>query len=399
MTSAARSEGGNTLRFLWLYGLAWAGGTAAYAPFLTLLLPLRIRALAGPEAVSWLALTAFAGAVSASASNILFGWLSDLTRTRRSWVAAGLVLTSLLLVAMPLARNLPALMALIVAWQMALNMMLGPLGAWAGDAVPDNQKGLLGGIIAFSPAFAAAVGVLITMPGLAGPDARQALVAGIVCIAVLPVLLLGPSGGPNPDMVSDGKVHSSPPSPARRRVVERMWLARLLVQIAEAALFAYLLYWFTSIDPAMTDARTARILTFVQAGAVPLALAAGRWADLRNRPLVPLAVAAGSVCIGLLVMGGASTIGAAIAGYVLFGLATSIFLALHSGETLRVLPRADRRGRDLGLFNLTNTLPSMIMPWLTLAVVPAFGFPLLFAVLAGLAFVACLLLATIRIAD
>ena len=82
----------------------------------------------------------------------------------------------------------------------------------------------------------------------------------------------------------------------------------------------------------------------------------------------------------------------AVLGYVAFGLASSIFLALHSSQTLRVLPRPHTRGRDLGIFNLTNTLPSLIMPWLTLALVPAYGFDALFLVLAALTSAAWLLL-------
>jgi hypothetical protein len=69
-----------------------------------------------------------------------------------------------------------------------------------------------------------------------------------------------------------------------------------------------------------------------------------------------------------------------------------VFLALHTSQTLRVLPRPHTRGRDLGIFNLTNTVPSLIMPWLTLALVPAYGFDALFLLLAGLAFVASALL-------
>ena len=57
-----------------------------------------------------------------------------------------------------------------------------------------------------------------------------------------------------------------------------------------------------------------------------------------------------------------------------------------------MLPRSDRRGRDLGLFNLTNTVPSLIMPWLTLALVPQFGFKTLFLLFSGLAFAGGLLL-------
>jgi hypothetical protein len=62
---------------------------------------------------------------------------------------------------------------------------------------------------------------------------------------------------------------------------------------------------------------------------------------------------------------------------------------------LRVLPNPDWRGRDLGIFNLTNTVPSLIMPWLTLALVPVYGFGALFTVLALLALAAAALLARI----
>jgi predicted MFS family arabinose efflux permease len=82
----------------------------------------------------------------------------------------------------------------------------------------------------------------------------------------------------------------------------------------------------------------------------------------------------------------------AIAGYAVFSLACSVFLALHSAQTLRVLPRSDRRGRDLGVFNLTNTLPSLIMPALALALVPDLGFRALFVLLAVLALGAAIML-------
>ena len=83
---------------------------------------------------------------------------------------------------------------------------------------------------------------------------------------------------------------------------------------------------------------------------------------------------------------------AAIGGYIVFGISTAVFLGLHTAHTLRVLPDSRRRGRDLGLFNLTNTIPSLIVPSLTLALVPWLGFAGLFAVLALLAMGAMVLL-------
>jgi len=173
-----------------------------------------------------------------------------------------------------------------------------------------------------------------------------------------------------------------------------MWSARLLVQIAEAALFAYLFFWFRSIEPTITDSETAQLFSLVLTIAVPMALLAGRWADRTDRPILPLAICTGILTLGLTGMALAETLLAAKLAYVVFGVAATIFLSLHSGQTLRVLRRPDRRGRDLGLFNLTNTVPSLIMPWLTISLVPGFGFDALFLLLAAFASIAVVLLAT-----
>lgn len=92
-------------------------------------------------------------------------------------------------------------------------------------------------------------------------------------------------------------------------------------------------------------------------------------------------------------MASATDLHLAIIGYILFGIAATIFLSLHTGQTLRVLPKPEHRGRDLGVFNLTNTVPSLVMPWLTLTLVPGFGFAALFALFAVLAIIAAGLLA------
>lgn len=376
-------------RFLVLYALAVAGGAVAYVPFLTLLLPLQAGRLAGDQGFSLLAYAAFAGAVTASLANLGFGWLSDHTRTRRPWIAAGLVSSSAMLVAMPLAQSTAQLIAMIVVWQLCLNMMLGPLFALAGDYVPDEQKGLLGGLLGIAPALGALSGALVTIPGFAAADQRYGLVAGLVVLLVGPLLLAG-KPVPMPHLLAVDQTVSGKPSPVKPAM--QMWLARLLVQIAEAALFAFLLLWFRSLDPRFADHTAATLLTAVLALAAVITLLAGRWSDSAQQPILPLTLGAGSAAVGLITMAVATDVATAIAGYVLFGLSASAFLALHSSQTLRVLPRPATRGRDLGLFNLTNTVPSLVMPGLTLALVPRYGFGTLFLLLAGLSALACVIL-------
>lgn len=388
-------------RFVILYALAVAGGSASYAPFLTIVLPRRVLDLADTQAVQVLSSIALVGAISASLANILFGWLSDRTHDRKRWIAGGLAVSSGLLVSMRFVETVPQLLAMMFAWQAALNMMLGPLSAWAGDCIPDEQKGTLGGLLSLAPGIGALAGALVTIPGLAGPDGRLVLIAALVCALVLPVLLLG-RPIPMPHLMEDRMSRPAAAEPAQLArpafaMVSRMWLARLLVQIAEAALFAFLLLWLSGIDRRLTDNNVATIFTVTLFGSVPVAMAAGRWSDRAGRPIRPLLVATACGAAGLVIMAASRSTNAAIAGYCLFGISAAVFLALHTSQTLRVLPRASRRGRDLGLFNLTNTIPSLMMPALSLALIPAFGFQALFFALAGLVAAAGLLLASGRL--
>lgn len=380
---------------MYLYALAVSGGAVAYVPFLTLLLPLRVSAMTQTEVLTTLAFAAFAGAISASLSNILFGWASDVTRRRKVWIFGGLVLSSALLVGMPYAADATVLIALIVCWQFGLNMMLAPLAAWAGDTIPDVQKGMLGGLLALAPALGALSGAIVTTDMFAGFTQREALVALLVVCMVAPVLFLGkPVPMPHLMEATGTDIGSDQDNIPPANPAIRMWLARLLVQIAEASLFAFLLLWFRSLDPGFGENDAASIFAIVLGLSVFISLAVGTWSDRSAKPMVPLILTGALAAVGLLIMAWAPDIPYAISGYVVFGLASSIFLALHSSQTLRVLPRPYTRGRDLGIFNLTNTVPSLIMPWLTMALVPTYGFDALFALLAGLAFAASILLLT-----
>ena len=343
-----------------------------------------------------LAQTTFSGAIVASLANIGFGMLSDRTRMRVPWVLAGLVISSALLIMIGRATSLSELIILVMAWQVGLNMMLGPLLAWAGDCVPDRQKGLLGGMLAIAPALGALAGSLVTFERIVAPDYRLVTVVALVAGLVLPVLVFG-----------RGRERAGLMEPVERRdtdeaaraqsrsTVSRMWLARFLVQISEAGLFAFLLFWLRSLVADFHENTAANIFSAVLVVSVPLSLVIGRWSDRQSRPIAPLVICAALASVGLVIMASAFGLPLAITGYVLFGISASIFLSLHTGQTLRVLPLPQHRGRDLGVFNLTNTIPSIVMPWLTLTLVPAFGFSALFVLFASLAALAAILLATI----
>lgn len=383
-----------------LYALALAGGTIAYVPFIAILLPIQVAGLAGEEAgITWLAYLTFAGAVTASLAGIGAGWLSDRMKTRRPLVLAGLAASSLTLVTFVWADTFITLLGLLVLWQIGLNLMLAPLMAWAGDCVPDHQKGQLGGWMALAPVAGALATTLITLPGMASPAERLWWVAGMAAVLVVPGMLLA-TPRPVPELHSPAPLQTNGlatlAASFRSPALVRMWSARLLMQLAQAALFAFLYFWLRSLDEGFQDSTIAQVYSIVLVTSLPITLIAGRWSDRTARPLAPLPVLAVISSAGLAAMALAPAAAWAIAGYAVFALAAAVFMALHSAQTLRVLPDPARRSEHLGWFNLTNTAPSLIMPWLTLAVEPAFGFAGLFAILAACALAAGVLLMRIN---
>lgn len=358
----------------------------AYTPLLSILLPVRIEDLAGQAAkVEWLAYATLIGAIAASVGGVLFGYLSDISRNRRGWIFGGLLLSCGMLIVIGQAKSFPQVIWAIIGWQLALNMMLAPLAALAADMVPDESKGLLGGLLAFSPAVGALAGAIVTQSQLTAFGARLALIALLVFVCVLPIVLQRSAPGETASQASS-------PLLQRHHPVMRMWLARLCLQLAEATMFAYLYFWLRSIDPLIGDHFVAQLFTGIMLLSAPLTLVAGAWSDFAKRPILPLRWSAWVAAFGLIGMAAAPNLPFAIGAYALSGLACAMFLALHAAQTLRILPQASRRGRDLGLFNLANTLPSIIMPWLVIALVPNHGYPALMLLLAILASFAALLM-------
>lgn len=360
--------------FLLLFALANAGGVVAYIPFLTLLLPAKIAALGGDAQVEWLGVSTLVGAAAASFANIAFGWASDLVATRRVWAATGLAFTVSSYALLHAAGSPPAVIAAVAVYQVALNMLLSPLAAWAADTVPDRRKGILGGLLGAGPVIGASAGVLVTLPAFSEGWMRMTGIAALVLILTAPLLLVRASAyadGPAP-------VRAAPRPVGARRDFALAWLSRLLVQVAGNVMFGFLFYYFQSLPNPPAEAGVARLLALALFLSFPIALVFGAISDRIGRRKPFLLVAAVAAAGGLALMAGTTDLVSSTLGYLLFGCSTGVFLALHSSYSMQLLPSPERRGRDLGVLNLSNTLPAMVAPLLAIWLVPGRGFaPLL----------------------
>ncbi|MGK6356936.1 MFS transporter [Sphingomonas sp. DT-207] len=380
--------GGSSRRpfgFLLALALAYAGGTIGYLPLLSLLLPMKIQAMAGDGRIGLFTATAIAGAIAASLSNILFGWLSDRSvargRGRRGWLAGGVIATAASYALVAAVSTPATIIIAIMIFQCAVNALLAPLLAIMADEVPDAQKGIAGGLLSVANPLASAVAAVVVTVGLPNEAAQLAAVAGAMAACALPALLTRARPVP-PEQETRTEVR------VLRRDLLTAWAARLLLQVAGNMLSLYLLYYFQSVvpgaPPAELAARVSHILTLAFIIPLPIAVLIGRLSDRVGRRKPFLFAAAGIAASGLVAMAFARDWPAGAIGFGAYAIGSQIFLVLHATFAMQLLPSPEHRGRDLGLLNLTNTLPTLIGFGLAWLLATPHDFGLLMLALAGL---------------
>jgi len=371
--------------FLLLYAIANAGGVIGYMPLLTLLLPMKIEGAAGDARLGVFTATVIAGAIAASLSSILFGWLSDRSVARgggrRQWVIGGMIATALTYVCIAAASAPGEIIAAVIVFQIAVNCALGPLAAIMADEIPDGQKGLTGGLLVLSNPVASGVLAILVSASMLGEASRLAIVVLAFAACLTPLLLTRARAAPLPENPQAG-------APQLRRDLAVTWGARLLVQMAAIVLSLYLLYYFESVAPdrptGALAASVGHLLTISYIMPLPIAVLVGRWSDRIDRRKPFLLAAALVAAAGLLGMALARDWTSGAIAFAVYAAGSGIFLPLQSAFSMQLLPDPLHRGRDLGLLNLTNTLPSLLGPLLAWRLATPHDFSTLMVVLAAL---------------
>lgn len=382
---AGEDRGAGRAAALAALAAAEVGARLSYLPLLTLLLPYRMQALAGPLAAVRLSEAALAGAATASVSNLVFGWLGDRWSARvdrRAWLLAGLVLVAAGYAAFAAARTLPALVAALLLLQVAFNLVLSPLNALIAERFFRRPlPWALGASGAAQPA-AGVLGAATTAVLLPFGWAPYAAVAALTAVLTAPFAFAGrrrrdapAAPSPPPDLVSDGA-----DAAVRSGSLAALWAWRAAIALAATLSGPYLLFRVRDglSGPAGAPSRAAAALTAAAVGvslltafssaahlaaAAALARASGRGLSRRLAAATSALALAGSLLLFALASGPP----AFVLAYGLLGLANGAVQVADQRLALALLPSRRTLGRDLGLLNLANTLPQMAAPALALA--------------------------------
>lgn len=396
--------------FIAVLTLAYIGAFIAFVPLLSLLMPLHAEAVAPEDKIGLLSLVSLWGAVTASITNLAAGWVSDRTRSRfgrrRPWILCGLigVLCAYALIAQ--ASTPAGLLAGIMAFQFAFNLLFAPLHAIFADVVPHEQKGRVAAFIGIGAPMGAASGVLIAAPVLADAPTRFAVLGLLVVACIVPLLFVWKEAPARPARpLKTVLAIAAPPGKGLNLDFGFVWVSRFCFQIAASVISAYMLFYladharYAQQFPGSTvESGLARLIAFSTFLTLLAGFAGGLISDRfgRRKPFIVLAAAL--IVGGLLIFAFYPQWPGPLVGYVFYGLGFGLYTTVDTALVAQILPSRRHTARDLGMMNLTNTLPAILAPVLAIAALGSdrSDWPMLMIVSAGVALLGGLAVTGVR---
>ena len=364
--------------FLVLYGVANMVIGIGNITLATVLLPRQIATMVSANQTGTFALIVGVGAVAAVLTNPLVGMLSDRTTSRfgrrRSWLVAGGVLTVAAVLLLSTASSLPLIVVEWIFLEIAINMVQASLTAILPDQVPVRQRATVS-------AFAAGLGTLLG--GLFGQilvaQVFKEIQAAYVSIAVTIVIMLALFLlvlGEEPlsrDYVPPFRIKHIFAAywlnPLAHRDFFLTWLARCLMFLGYTTVVNFMFYYlqdavqYIRVFPGQTTAQGVQTFFAINVGSILVAsLVGGMLSDKLQRRRLFVIVASLIMTVGLLLYAFFPTWTMVIVATVVLGLGMGVFLSVDLALASQVLPRAEDRGKDMGIINTAIFLPMILSP-------------------------------------
>lgn len=375
---ASHAEPRTPVRFPWILGvvLVNVGINVAFFGPLQVLLAQQAAAFDPGRKEAIFALVTGAGAAVSVIGNPLAGALSDRTPgrfgRRRPWVLFGAVAGAIGLIALAGAPDVAVMTALWCLVQAGCNAAYAAITAAIPDKVPVGQRGTVGGLAAMGITVGILLGAVVAAV-VAGNFALGYLVCAIALALGTVVYLLRAEDEALPGSAfgrfSLGRFLASFwISPRRYPDFAWAWFTKLLVNVGNHMILLYLVYFLTDAvrleqTTGIAPATGVLILTGIYAVLViATSVIGGKVSDRmgKRKPLVIISsciIAVASLTIGLF-----PTWAGAIVGASVLGIGFGAYQAVDFALVTQVLPRAEDRGKDLGVINIANSLPQVIAP-------------------------------------
>ncbi|HEY0260521.1 MAG TPA: MFS transporter [Lacisediminihabitans sp.] len=375
---------------------AWAVPTIGTS---SILLPAKIALIDPDQKIVVLGLITALGALSSMLSGIIFGAISDLTRTRfgsrTPWIVTGAILAGIFMLLLSTAGTIPLLLLWWCLFSASLNVM--PLTAIIPDRVPAAKRGGISSAYGVGVLASASIGTVLAAQFIGDPSAGMRVFAPLVVILPIMFVLIAPDfsnvGVPRRSTGVRG-VLSSFAFP--RKAPDFYWalFGRLLITLGSNMVGTYQLYILT--DYIHADQTTAGTIISIGSAinfvaSIGGAAIAGPISDRIGRRKLPVFISSllfgAAILIPFLVPVPASM----LFYFGVAGIGFGIYFSVDAALITEVLPSAEQRGKDSGILNMANTGGGVLAPALTSAIIgigigfaPVFAAAIILAIAGGI---------------
>ncbi len=374
-----------------VFALLWMGGLAIVA---AVLLPQYLKDVMGdPKAATGVyTVLSSVTALASLVSNLLFGNLSDRTRSRfgrrTPWILGGGIVGGVALF-LTGAFSDPWLIGFwYCVCMFGLNAMIAPIIAALSDRVPEDMRASMSAFMSLGTTVGTSIGTIIganfiqnTFPGF--------LVAGILMgVSGLAAILVWPTEKSSKDLplvkggMKDLLLSFVPPIKGARD----FWLAFLGRTFLIFGYYMILNYQLFILQDYMgmdknSSGRTISIMsTVIMVAGLIGSLGSGFLSDKIGRRKLPVAAASICMAVGYLLPWIFKTEWSMLGFAALAGFGYAVYGAVDQALNIDVLPNIEEAGKDLGILNIATTLGQMVGPIFTGIIVVNVGYSLVFPV-------------------
>ncbi|MEU6171318.1 MFS transporter [Streptantibioticus parmotrematis] len=381
-------------------GWAWLPGNAAFplmwSAVTGVLVALQVARIDPAGKVQNLGLITGAAAFMTLLVQPIAGRLSDNTRTRwgrRSpWVLTGSLLAAVAIAMMGYVHSIGLLLVVYLCVVVTVNSAQLPMSALLPDRVPAPRRGLFASLAAVGQGLGGLVGQLLASATHTHLAESYWSLAGIVAVVMLGfvVLVREPADAEVPKEALNWRalLDSYWVDPRRNPDFGWVFVSRFLLLTGYFLTNSYQLYILQDYiglgDRAVSYVPLTSTVTF--ASVLLFGAIGGPLSDRLGRRRIFVQLSSYVFALALLTPMLLPTLGGILLSNVIGGIGYGIFGSVDTALMSQVLPTETGHGKDLGVINLSWTLPQSVSPFLASGLITATGgYTALFPIGAALA--------------
>lgn len=399
--------------FIAAYWIAQCGNWLGLITPITLTIAMRLAQITDPaQKMSQLGVILAVGALASIIATPIWGHISDNTRARigrrKLWMIVGVAGGGAGLLLMSASTDIFLFGLGWVIAQIGFNANQAALNALLPDHVPEAQRGRVSGLLGLTGVVGVVAGTFLTQ-FTAGNSYLLFLAPWLGTVLSLAIVLptFRDSPAPETPQASAGPMAflaSFKIDPREHPDFYWAWVSRFLVIMGMAYLQVYAVYFLSDrLKQPMSEVPRLMFLNGSIGAAIIIAVSpvAGWLSDRmqRRKPFVIVAAIIGSA--GLVLIGSAQTVTQFLVGSAIAGIGMSVYYAVDLALVAAVLPDPENGAKDMGIFQIANTLPQSLAPiiapaFLAIGAVQGGNYPALFIAAAAFALFGALAIIPIR---